>query len=238
MSISSELLLGLLIISDFCVACPRPFSKINSLCVFVSITQASWCDAQNECRKIKGELLTGDIALEAMKSGILDPADEKNYWIGASDLSDERKDSRNGWKWTNGSVITSTLLWMTNQPRNNLLYQDCLCIRKKETADFECEKNAYFICQPKNATVRNQQKYKMVDIFVSADVENYARGHCAKTFDETNIIRCAARCLQTEICVSFYFNDTQMKCRMILYTDAQIDLRGSEGNWKKFLLQK
>ena len=45
-----------------------------------------------------------------------------------------------------------------------------------------------------------------------------------------------ARVCNNEWCVSFYFNDAKKECRLVLYTDATIDIGDARG-WMKFVLK-
>ena len=40
-----------------------------------------------------------------------------------------------------------------------------------------------------------------------------------------------------EWCVSFYFNAASRECRLVLYTDATVNM-GDGGGWKKFVMMK
>ena len=146
MAISVKVLFGLLTVVRSTLACSAPFSIKNSACVFFSSTKATWCDAQRQCRQIGGELLTGSNARLAIQNGILDrtvtSSNTKFFFVGITDMSDERRTSRSGWKFTDGTLAPSNLQWATSdEPGKNHFNQDCLSFGKNNVFyDYYCPK--------------------------------------------------------------------------------------------------
>ena len=63
---------------------------------------------------------------------------------------------------------------------------------------------------------------------------------CSKLMDGIEVeIDCAVLCHNEpkDSCVTFYFNKARKECRLVLYTDATIDMGNARG-WKKFIVKK
>ena len=52
-------------------------------------------------------------------------------------------------------------------------------------------------------------------------------------------LECARICSlePKEWCVSFYFNKEKRECRLVLYTDATVNMGAARG-WRKFVMRK
>ena len=52
-------------------------------------------------------------------------------------------------------------------------------------------------------------------------------------------LSCAALCITEpkEGCVSFYFNAESRECRLVLFTDAAVNMGDGQG-WRKFVMTK
>lgn len=215
---------------------------VNSVCVYFSSIKDTWCNAQDFCRKIGGELMTGDTFLQAHKDKFFNKSTSRVpewlFWLGATDMSDERNSSRKGWKWTNGSQISDTSInWSNDQPGNRPNEdQDCLQIDRIWLLDIDCTNKFFFICQQKSFTVLNDQIFVLTDIFVSNVSEKYAKGACTSNLIAVSEIDCAFKCLQEVTCVSIYFLDEKSECIIIRYTDVRLNVSNGHG-WKKFVIQ-
>ena len=236
-------LFALLAIAHTVIACSHPFALKNSVCVYISSTQKSWCDAQFHCQGIGGELLTGDTALRAFSNEILDStmAHKKYFWVGITDMEEERKSQKTGWRWTNGSLISATLPWGSSQP-GNFLNQDCVMyeyipLEYNKLNDYYCAHENYFICQPGSVSSQDQQHFTKTDMFFSTDKDNYTNGTCQKNFTEVTKLECAARCLQEAPCKGFYFHQRRSDCILVLFTNAKLDLEDGNG-WERFVVEK
>lgn len=234
-----RVLCWLLLIAHPTFFCSSPYTVKNSVCVFFSTNRVSWCEAQRQCLEISGELLTGDTALLAIQNRILDASNLKYYWLGLTDMAEERKSLRYGWKWTNGTPTSDSFSWLNNNEPGNQYNQDCLSYGMDNIlSDYQCYKINHFICQP--AILQDphliDRHFKMTNVFVSSNAEAFAAGACTTNLSAESRRQCAFRCLQEVTCVSFYFNKNRAECLLQLFTDAQIDV-GDENGWTKFVVQ-
>lgn len=228
----------LLVISDVNCACSSPFSKIKSVCVLIRMADFTWCEGQRFCRQNGGELLTGHTALRALKDKILPRRGHREYfWIGATDMADERKRSRSGWRWTNGSLVPKTIFKRQNKkiPVGDPGY-DCLEIEDNWAYNYNCDNSRIrVICQPLDVISSTKSpNYYRTRVFAFSDPDMYAKGACVKSLKVESHIDCARLCwLEESVCVSFYFNNKHFHCRLVLYTDATLDVGDTDG-WEKF----
>lgn len=213
---------------------------MNSVCVFISNSKLNWCDAQQYCRQIGGELLTGSTALQALSDGILDSSHPSYLWIGGTDFALEQKTQKSGWRWTNGVSITQSLPWREYDVPGRNPEHDCLEINNKNfVLDYFCSHKQEFVCQPANITIPTVKYFVMTsEVQAFSATSDFANGACTKTFSTIRKTQCAAKCFQEEgICASFYFNPKQAQCRLVLYTDAAVDI-GNVDDWLKFVFRK
>ena len=152
-------------------------------------------------------------------------------------MQNERRTSKQGWRWTNGQELPTGLIWKTGEP-GNYRQSDCLKIQKGSSAlgDAKCFNNQKFICQPLSSptTSTNQKYFKASDVLTFTDTEDYAHGACTQELWAGSRLSCAACCTQENNCVAFYFNRARFECRIIFYTDASVDV-GSNDGWQKFV---
>ena len=64
------------------------------ICIHTSSSRLDYCAAQAYCRKIGGELLMGKEAVAKLPGDI--------FFVGLTDLLEERKTNKSGWRWSNG----------------------------------------------------------------------------------------------------------------------------------------
>ena len=238
MAISVKVLFCLSAVAHSSLSCSAPFALTNSVCVFFSTHRATWCDAQHYCQQVGGELLTGDMLLLGIQNSIFDTS--YYYWVGITDLDEERISSTSGWKWTNGSVAPNDLPWSSKPEPDGTDNQDCASIKQNSIFDYYCDKINYFICQPSSAfSPKTEMHFVKTDLLVSsiANANQNAGGACMRNYTVTHQRYCAARCLQAGSCVSFYFNRERFACVLVLFTDSRVDV-GSPDGWRKFVNTK
>ena len=86
-------------------SCPQKFTLSNGHCVHISTDKKNYCQAQDFCLSIGGELATG------AKVTTLDAGKGTIYFIGLTDFLDEtgameRAKAKASFRWTNGSFAT------------------------------------------------------------------------------------------------------------------------------------
>ena len=78
----------------------------------------------------------------------------------------------------------------------------------------------------------------MVPIPVGLTSAEFAEnGGCSRLVAEKRSeLECGRACGEEPMdsCVSFYFHEARRQCRLVLYTDATIDMSDAQG-WKKFV---
>ena len=96
------------------------------------------------------------------------------------------------------------------------------------------------MCQPRSlpSYAAPSRDFKAVAIPVGLPNEEFADGGgCSKIITNVEIVECSVLCViePKECCVSFYFNAARRECRLVLYTDATLNMGDGHG-WKKFAL--
>ena len=83
-------------------------------------------------------------------------------------------------------------------------------------------------------------RFQKVDIPTGLSKNEYAEnGGCSELHKNVRSkLRCALLCgrQSDDWCVSFYYNKAKQECRLILYTDATVDV-GSTENWIKVVVK-
>lgn len=97
------------------------------------------------------------------------------------------------------------------------------------------------MCQPRSppASDSRSHTFEVVSIPVGLTIQQYADGDgCSKLVMRRILSRleCALVCSveHQDWCVAFYFNEAEQECRLVLYTDATIDM-GDAIDWEKFI---
>ena len=82
------------------------------------------------------------------------------------------------------------------------------------------------------------EKHSPVTLTLSG-VSGFALGACSKQIAKVNFVECSALCVieHPAWCVAFYHNEEKKECRLMLYTDATIDV-GDVSGWKKFVMRQ
>ena len=235
----SLLTFGLQMTACQTLVCTPPFGDIHGVCLHVVETKMTYCDAQNYCWSLGGELVRGNSFLPL--DGKTFPGAPYQFWIGLTDLLIERRLKRSGRRWSDGAVDppSSALTWRGGNPHT--ASEDCTFVRKKNLRNNQCNRTASPMCQPRSnrSSTNRYTDFQAVAIPTGLPEEEFAEaGGCSKLL--TNVeseIECAALCSGNDSCVSFYFNKAKRECRLVLFTDATIDMGDARG-WMKFVTKK
>lgn len=231
----------------YAVACSPPFSDILGGCLHVSTEMFPFCGAHAYCRTVGGELVRGAKFLPL--DGASFPGMPTEYWIGLTDLLDERGLNGSGWRWSDGALDppSSSLAWNTyssypqEEPRT--MSYDCVfqCAGSGNLCSGRCSDDAMpknAMCQPRDppSAVTVTKIFQPVAIPVGLAVNFYAEHSCSQllTGMETEL-ECARLCHDPNSgwCSSIYYNKAKKECRIVQYTDATINMGNAEG-WVKF----
>lgn len=242
---------GLQLLACWALDCPPQFNEIHGVCLHFSTEKSSWCAAQQYCSTVGGELVRGRNFVLALHKKVF-PGMPANYWIGLTDFLHERKNNRAGWRWTDGSLnpASSQLSWFRpTEPGNTGGSQDCAfqCFTSGAICDMFCTPHPRFpmsmvpMCQPRSRTHSSNQVNEFVNVpvrFGLSSEEFAENGACSKLFDVEFELDCAVLCRtqSDDWCVSFYFNKATKECRIVLYTDATLDV-GNAISWRKFSMK-
>ena len=238
--ITRFLVFGLQLSVSRALNCPSPFTDIRGVCLNSSSSRKTWCDAQAFCSSVGGELLRGSSFLPF--DGRAASSLPERHWIGLTDLLIERKKSKSGWRWSDGALdpLTSGLVW--NSPPT---FGANDCIRRnrarEKISDSPCFSKRHAVCQPKSlsSSVTRFAGFRAVSIPVGLPANSFAEGGgCAKLRTKVSSkVECARVCMfePMETCVAIYFNEASKKCRLVLFTDATVDMGAARG-WKKFVM--
>lgn len=238
-----NLLLMLCFVGSCRSSCSSPFRLVNHACVNMSTIPLPFMDAQTYCHNIRGEVITGATAVSfatfPMSDGNGNPF---RIWIGLTDLLVERNTSRNGWRWTSGSIFPASnkLNWKKEQPRGTStdgLDRDCVTMNMRnisEVSNAQCHRKHHFFCQPRP---RDSSLYfeEHSILSVSSGANLGSTSSSASVHDVSSRLECAAKCLADPNgwCASFYFREATMECTIVRFNDALLALRGEDG-WRKF----
>lgn len=214
------------------ITCPSPYRDILGVCLHLGSSPMRWCQANEYCSTVEGELVRGHNFMPL--NGKTFSGIPCRYWIGLTDLLEERRQNREGWRWTDGSLqpSSSNLAWNINNPSENGL-EDCVskCAYALgvKMCDVDCNSSeANPLCQqrPKPSSLR-VNKYKEVSIHVGSNTADLAQGGCSTIRMGVNSkLRCALLCNNEhdDRCKSFYFNKEKKMCHLVLYTDARLNM--------------
>lgn len=234
-------LFGLFIPSCGVLACSTPFTNIFGVCLHLGSTASSWCAAQKYCSSIDGELVKGKNFLPL--NGKIFPGMPRFYWIGMTDFLHERGRNRSGWRWSDGSLnpASNILTWISTYTAHDCLIQ---CHLTGKVCSAGCDYSRWYfrpLCQKRTPNRPSfVQDLPVVSIRVGLSYHDYAeKGGCSQLISDVNLLDCAVQCrtMKKEWCEAFYFNQAQRKCRLVLYTDATINMGDAKG-WRKFVMKK
>ncbi|KAF7668435.1 hypothetical protein LDENG_00014620 [Lucifuga dentata] len=165
--------------------CSNPWIPYNGHCFHLHRTQKTWSDAQLECRKEGGDLVSiRNVEDQSFVTSQLGYASNDELWIGLND-----KQMEGLFVWSDNSPVTFTS-WEFGEPAVSADQEDCVLIRgeKGNWADRMCEEKHGFICMKMSATERSGDEVQM-DIGCKAGWKRhgsycYFVGSETKTFDE------------------------------------------------------
>ena len=96
------------------------------------------------------------------------------------------------------------------------------------------------MCQPKPNTADRCKDFQPVVIPIGLAADEFAEYGCLKLLTSVKLdTTCAAFCYNEprDSCVAFYFSKERKECRLVLFTDATINMGKARG-WKKFTTKK
>lgn len=213
-------------------ACPHPFISVGSYCFHKSSSSFSYCAAQDYCHRLGGELVAGNANLKAAQTQFTG-----YVWIGMNDFTSEQKSARNGWQWSDGTLLNQSLFtWDSSEP-GNVRWQDCGAMdTQNELQDKHCSSSSYeALCQLRRqiSPCTNFEKEATRSF---SDEEMYAKDACVQSYSGvTEVSSCAARChsVPYAACKVYFFNDVAAECRIVLYNDASLPVPNPT-QWRKF----
>ncbi|XP_034038866.1 macrophage mannose receptor 1-like [Thalassophryne amazonica] len=167
--------------------CPSPWIPYNGHCFHLHRTKKSWSEAQRECRKEGGDLVSirnvEDQSFVISQLGY-GPTDE--LWIGLNDIKTEGL-----FEWSDHSTVSFTS-WMYGEPTVSMDTEDCVVIKGQNGnwADRACDEKLGFICMKMSETQRPAEEVQL-DIGCQSGWKRhgsycYFVGSETKTFDEAN----------------------------------------------------
>ncbi|XP_037131941.1 macrophage mannose receptor 1b isoform X2 [Syngnathus acus] len=165
--------------------CSSPWIPYNGHCFHLLRTPKTWSDAQKDCRKAEGELVSmRNIEDHSFIVSQLGYASTDELWIG---LNDRRTEGLFEWSDQTSVFFTS---WEYGEPTLLTDSEDCVLIRGENGnwADRSCEEKQGFICMKQSSTNHQPDEVHM-DIGCKAGWKRhgsycYFVGTETKTFDE------------------------------------------------------
>lgn len=235
--------LGIQILTYGAIGCQSPFDNILGVCLHFPVNKTTrWCEAQAYCSTVGGELVYGSSFRPL--SGQIFPQMPTHYWIGLTDYLHERYNNRTGWRWTDGTIASSSeIIWIGTEPGLSG-YGDCAfqCWDSGKICDVGCDIPPNWImtpmCQPRTPpnSAGRATMFSAAPIPVGLPSFAYAVGRgCSKTVREVTIMECSMLCSgdADDWCVAFYFNLFRNECQLVFYTDANL-YQGNANGWVKF----
>lgn len=241
------LLLGLQAPALLATSCPSSYTSFLGTCLHFPLSPKTWCGAQHYCTSKKGELIRGSSLLSLL--GNTFGGMPGLFWVGLTDLLDERRGSKSGWRWSDGSLEPPlpSNRWQLFQPSSGGA-KDCLyhCLLGK-LCDSHCSAGLlppiFPMCQPRPTPSTSARAVRFQTASIPsglASVEFADANGCSQLLrGVATKFKCAILCASEPDgwCVSFYFHKAKQECRLVLFTDATINL-GSENGWIKVVLKR
>ncbi|XP_068459604.1 macrophage mannose receptor 1-like isoform X2 [Clinocottus analis] len=167
--------------------CSPPWIPYNGHCFHLHRTIQTWSEAQKECRKETGDLVSiRNVEDQSFVISQLGYASTDELWIGLNDIMTEGL-----FEWSDHSTVSFTS-WDFGKPTVATDSDDCVLItgKKGNWADRSCSDKHGFICMKQSATERTGDELDM-DIGCKAGWKRhgsycYFVGTETKTFDEAN----------------------------------------------------
>uniref|UniRef100_A0A1A8MEC8 Macrophage mannose receptor 1-like n=2 Tax=Nothobranchius pienaari TaxID=704102 RepID=A0A1A8MEC8_9TELE len=138
--------------------CSDPYIPYNGHCFHLQRTTQTWPDAQRECRKDGGDLVTiNNVEDQSFVISQLGYASSDELWIGFNDRRTEGL-----FDWSDHATVTFTS-WEFGKPTVSGLSEDCVFIRGENGnwADGSCDDKRGFICMKQSSTVRTGKEVEM-----------------------------------------------------------------------------
>ncbi|CAG5896528.1 unnamed protein product [Menidia menidia] len=165
--------------------CSNPWIPYNGHCFHLRRTPKTWTDAQNECRKEEGDLVSmRNLEDQSFVISQLGYASNDELWIGLNDRQTEGL-----FDWSDHSTVSFTS-WEFGKPGVSAEGEDCVILRGENGnwADSPCDQKHGFICMKQSSTERTTDEVEM-DVGCKAGWKRhgsycYFIGTETKTFDE------------------------------------------------------
>ncbi|XP_067462383.1 macrophage mannose receptor 1-like [Thunnus thynnus] len=129
--------------------CSSPWIPYNGHCFHLDRTKKSWSDAQRECRKEGGDLVSiSNVEDQSFVISQLGYASNDELWIGLND-----KKTEGLFDWSDHSTVSFTT-WEFGKPSISTDQEDCVLIRGENGnwAARVCEEKHGFICMKTSAS--------------------------------------------------------------------------------------
>ncbi|TNN55460.1 Macrophage mannose receptor 1 [Liparis tanakae] len=167
--------------------CSSPWIPYNGHCFHLHRTLQTWSNAQKECRKESGDLVSvRNVEDQSFVISQLGFASTDELWIGLNDIKTEGL-----FDWSDHSTVSFTS-WEFGKPTISTDTDDCVLIRGENGnwADRSCGEKHGFICMKQSATERTGDEIDL-DLGCKAGWKRhgsycYLVGTETKTFDEAN----------------------------------------------------
>ncbi|XP_037537285.1 macrophage mannose receptor 1 [Nematolebias whitei] len=165
--------------------CSNHWIPYNGHCFYLQRTAQTWSDAQRECRKEGGDLVSlRNVEDQSFVISQLGYASSDELWIGLNDKTTEGL-----FDWSDHSTVTFTS-WEFEEPNFTTEDEDCVLIRGENGnwADRACGEKHGFICMKQSSTERTEDEVE-TNIGCKAGWKKhgsycYFVGIETKTFDE------------------------------------------------------
>lgn len=211
-------------------SCPTPFTGKKPYCFHQSASGFTYCDAQNYCHNLGGELINGKTNFETAKTIYKDT----NVWLGLNDFVNERKKNRSGYQWANGEIADS-YIWDPREP-GNYKNQDCCILNSKSRLEDKYCSNIYkALCQYR-LDAEKCVTFARKSVLTFTDPERYATHPCQKEISDVHSKEdCLKKCffVVNSACKTIFYNSIRKICLLVFYNDASVKLLSPE-MWKKF----
>ncbi|KAM8838452.1 macrophage mannose receptor 1-like isoform 2-T2 [Synchiropus picturatus] len=167
--------------------CSDPWIPYNGHCFHLYRTAQTWTDAQRECRKEAGELVSiRNVEDHSFVLSQLGYASTDALWLGLNDRKTEGL-----FEWSDHSTVTF-ITWEFGSPKFSSDVEDCVLMKGEmgNWADCNCEEKHGFICMKQSSTTRTGDE-KFLDIGCKSGWRKhgpycYFVGTETKTWDEAN----------------------------------------------------
>ncbi|XP_041804547.1 macrophage mannose receptor 1-like [Chelmon rostratus] len=165
--------------------CSNPWIPYNGHCFHLHRSTQTWSDAQRECRKEEGDLVSiRNVEDQSFVISQLGYASTDELWIGLNDIRTEGL-----FDWSDHSIVSFTS-WKFGTPAVSTDAEDCVLITGENGnwADRSCDEKHGFICMKKSAAESTGDEVD-IDVGCKAGWKRhgsycYFIGTETKTFDE------------------------------------------------------